>query len=86
MFHQVLEMNYIDNIRFAGLAQVGVQPLEDGFQEVQMFVCLRNFGLGDFERLKELKRKVRAAGGKLKPTPFAKRNGFGLPVLSSDDE
>ena len=36
--------------------------------------------------LKELKRKVRAAGGKLKPTPFAKRNGFGLPVLSSDDE
>ena len=84
--HQVLEMKYVNNIRFAGLAQVGVQPLEGGFQEVQMFVCLHNFGLGDFERLKELKRKVRAAGGKLRPTPFAKRNGFGLPVLSSDDE
>ena len=60
MLHQVLEMKYISNIRFAGLAQVGVQPLEDGFQEVQMFVCLRNFGLDDLERLKELKRKVRA--------------------------
>ena len=30
----------------------------DGFTEVKMLICLRNFGLGDFKRLEELRRKV----------------------------
>ena len=30
----------------------------DGLTEVKMLICLRNFGLGDFKRLEELRRKV----------------------------
>ena len=37
---------------------VVVEPLWDGFTEVKMLICLRNFGLGDFKRLEELRRKV----------------------------